>query len=259
MIRILAFTPTYGNGPLAETIASVAAQVFDGELVSEVSWHNPFPGADMRNVTAQYQRARELTLDGRYDALLCVEHDMVIPLHAAQTLWDDGAAVVYGVYRLRHTSHVLNAWMTNGRRLGKQMSFYPEKITEARKAKRIEVAGLGFGCTLIRRHVLEQVRIRNEDDNAPDTPFAKDCLRKGIQSYARFDVPCLHIENGIRLEPFTEDGIACRVYALRDGTLDLNGKPYIVERDRYYTVLPSVAAVWADAGHVRITAGMYAP
>lgn len=255
MTKLLVFTPTYGDGPLPATLASVAAQVFDGELMHEVSWHNPIPTKDMRNVVAQYQRGRQMVLDGSYDALLCVEHDMVIPPNAAQVLWDDGAPVVYAVYRLRHETHVLNAWTVNGRRLGKPMSFYPAIVAEALKAGRIECAGLGFGCTLIRREVLQKINMRNEDGNAPDTPFAKDCLRKGIKQIARFDVPCQHIENGIVLEAFTDGGVAVRAYALRDATLEHDDKPYILERHRYYTLPPPVAQRWAAEGHVKITTG----
>lgn len=201
-----------------------------------------------------------MTLDGGYDAMLCVEHDMVLPVHAAQTLWDDGAPVVYGVYRLRHSSFVLNTWQRKGRHLGKPMSFYPDQINEARQAGRVEVGGLGFGCTLIRREVLERVQMRNEDDNAPDTPFAKDCLRRGIQQIARFDVACQHIENGVTLEAFEEGGIANRVYAPQDVTLLMDDRLWHLERGRYYTVPPSIAQSWAATGQVRITTGGgYAP
>jgi hypothetical protein len=255
MPKLLVFTPTYGAGPEPATLASIAAQVFDGDLTHEVSWLNPYPGKDMRNVVAQYQIGRQMTLDGGYDAMLCVEHDMVLPPHAAQTLWDDGSPVVYAVYRLRHSTFVLNAWRKKGRRLGKPMSFYSNEIQQARQAKRVEVGGLGFGCTLIRRQVLERIPMRNEDNNAPDTPFAKDCLKHGIQQIARFDVACQHIENGVVLEPFGEGGIANRVYALRDAQLPFNGDMWMLERGRYYTVPPSIARAWAATGDVRITTG----
>lgn len=259
MPKLLVFTPTYGDGLLDSTLDAVAALAFDGTLTPVISRHNPYPGKDMRNVTAQYQRGRQMVLDGDYDGLLCVEHDMIPPPHAAQTLWDDGAPVVYGVYRLRHDTHVLNAWTRNGKRLGKPMSFYPGLIAQARRDGRIECAGLGFGCTLMRREVLQRITFRDESGNAPDTPFAKDCLRKGIQQIARFDVACQHVEDGVALEAFTDGGTASRVYALQDAMLEMDSRPYVVERHRYYTVPPSVAAVWAKAGHVRITSGQYAP
>lgn len=255
MPKLLIFTPTYGNGPLPATIASVAAQQFDGELVHEVSWHKPYPGHDMRNVTAQYKKGRQMALDSDYDAMLCVEHDMVIPPNAAQVLWDDGSPVAYAVYRLRHSTFILNAWQKRGKRLGKPMSFYPDEVNAARQSGRVEVGGLGFGCTLIRREVLERIQIRDDDNNAPDTPFAKDCLRRGIQQVARFDVACQHIENGVTLEAFEEGGIATRVYALRNTELPVNGDVWTLERGRYYTVPPSIATAWAATGDVRVTLG----
>lgn len=256
MPKLLVFTPTFGDGPRPETLEAIDRLRFDGELVREVSWHNPFPGADnMRNVTAQYQRAHDLVIFGSFDALLCVEHDMVPPRHAAQTLWDDGGQVVYGVYRLRHGDVVINLFAKEGRTIGTPLSMLPAEMRKGRAAGRMEIAGLGFGCTLMRRDVLEKIRFRDEHGNAPDVPFAEDCLRRGVAQFGRFDVPCGHIAEGVLLEPYTEEGIAARVYALEDATLESKGEPYFIERGRYYTVPPSDALRWRAGGYVRITNG----
>ena len=56
------------------------------------------------------------------------------------------------------------------------------------------MSGAGFGCTLIRRDVLERINPRGgtEADRYPDLPFAQDCIRQHVRQVARMDVPCLH-------------------------------------------------------------------
>ena len=150
--KILAFTPTYGDGPRPETLASVQAQTYRN-LTHEVSWANPYPGGDMRNVLAQFQRGRQMALDGGYAALWTVEHDMDVPPDALQTLWDTGAQVVYGVYVLRHGVAVLNAWEWLGKdsvNIGESLSLHPKRLAAARAQASVQVGGVGFGCTLIR-------------------------------------------------------------------------------------------------------------
>lgn len=259
MPKLLVFTPTFGDGPQPATLAAIAALQFDGELVREVSWHNPFPGYDLRNVKLQYQRGRQMVLGGDYDGLLCIEHDMVPPPHAAQTMWNDGAPVVYGVYTLRHNTHMLNLWFKKGDwRKGLSFSFYPELVAQGRRDGRIECAGVGFGCTLIRRHVLEQLDFRDEPDFAPDSPFAWDCLRRGIEQIARFDVPVGHIDGGLVLDPFADGGIVNRVLMLQNASIPIYGKMRELDKDCNYTLPPDVAAELEAAGKATIRNPAYA-
>jgi hypothetical protein len=110
---LLIFTPTYNNGLRHETVASLVGQQTSHRIVWEIGRYNPYSGRDMRNVLAQYSTAREMCLRGPYDALLTVEHDMVIPPHAVAALCDTPAPVVYGTYPLRPEG-VLNAWRYEG-------------------------------------------------------------------------------------------------------------------------------------------------
>jgi len=195
MARILAYTPTYGDGPRAETLEAVSAQTWGGELTHEVGWLNPFPRVDNRNVVAQYERARAMALEGDYGALWTVEHDMYPPKDALALLWETGEPVVYGVYMLRHGAFVLNAWeyLPNSINLGESLS-----LKRDRSILRgvVPVSGIGFGCTLIRRPVLEALRFHGGETTrqAPDLPFARECVRDGIRQVAHFDVLCGHYD-----------------------------------------------------------------
>ncbi len=206
-MRVLAFTATYGAGPRAETLKSVAALAWDGLLEHVVSWHNPYPEGDPRNVTAQMERGRRLALDGNYDALFSVEHDMRLPVNALQRLWAVGAPVAYGVYAFRHGSPILNAYeryAAPSRNIGESLSLHPRALTRALGLVVVEVSGVGFGCTLIRRAVLERIRFRNRDGehNGADVNFAMDCLAGGFRQMADFGVPCGHWDGQRWLEPY---------------------------------------------------------
>ncbi len=259
--KLLIFTPTYGKLLRPETVASVRAQEFAGTVDYKIGRHNPYPGADMRNVCAQYIRARQLFLEGDWDALLAVEHDMVLPPGAAQALYDtrvggELAPVVYGVYLLRHGTRVLSAWQYKGdRNLGMTLSLYPDELRQAREKRCVRVSGVGFGCTLFRRAVVEQIPFRYPvDGSAPDIPFALDCLHRGVPAYARFDVPCGHIEGGITLHPYERDGgVVARCYILQDVNINVDGQTLHLTKGRYLTLPVSNATELARAGYVRIT------
>lgn len=244
MARVLAFTPTYGDGPDPRCVASVAGLRWDGELVWEVGRRNPFPPPDLRNVFAQFAYARELALAGGYDALLTVEHDMVLPPHALDRLWGADGDVVYGVYKFRHGTDVINAFEHVGpHNLGSSLSLAPRLLERAERQGEVVVSGAGFGCTLIRRGVLERIPFRPDGDNfdakaqrgkeeqlqelhgvsAPDIPFARDCLAAGIRSVARFDVRCGHVDGGKVLMVGEKLTGMMTVRANQDVTVSLSG------------------------------------
>lgn len=222
-MKVLAFTPTYRvNGEMAmrpETAAAVASQVFDGVYDWVVGEDNPWPYPTHKNVLHQYQNARRMCLEGEYDALWTIEHDMLPPVDALQRMSYTPAGVVYGVYLLRHGSLVLNAWEYIGdRNLGESLSLYPEKLERARERGSVRVCGCGWGCTLIQRPVLEAIEFRDGGGENPagDLAFAHAALAAGVASVARFDVLCGHYEDGRWLWPFRGASVMVKVIPLRD-------------------------------------------
>lgn len=259
MPRVLVFTPTHDDLLEPETVASVEALRFpEGTFDWVVSDENPHPGRDMRNVVHQFQRGRRLALEGGYDAMLSVEHDMIVPPDALSRLWTTDAAVVYGCYQLRHKMKSINLFRyENNRSVGMSLSLYPRELRLARQQGYIEVSGAGFGCLLFRRRVLETVPFRDAG-NAPDLPFATDCVRKGIKQIGRTDVVCGHIDRAwtqATLWPFAEKdlGMVARVRALQNVTIMDDGETLPMVKDRYYSISITSAEQAQRAGYVEIT------
>lgn len=239
-VKVLAFTPTYGDGPRPETLASVQAQVCAGQVSHEVSWENPYPGASQRNVLAQYLRGRELALAGGYDALWTVEHDMAVPPDALQLLWDTGAPVAYGVYLLRHGMLVLNTleYLPGSANIGESLSLHRPRQNESRRQDVIPVSGVGMGCTLIRREVLEQLPFRSggEGSEAPDIPFAMDCVRARVRQVAHFKVLCGHCDGNRWLWPWGDAEMLelTQVRANQNVTVRLAGQTVMLVAGQVY-------------------------
>jgi hypothetical protein len=256
----MVFTPTWvtAAGHLAmrpETAAAVEAQQFDGRFEWHVGLHNPIPAQSHQNVLAQFQCGRELFLASDCDALLTLEHDVVLPdENAVQRLYDTPADVVYGVYLLRHGNKVVNAFEYVGdRNLGESLTLHPRKLADARKRGVVRVSGAGNGCLLIRRHVVEQFEFHKGDGQqwCPDIPFALDCLRGNITSLARFDVACDHFDGERRLRPFgdaTMDKVKV-VARARVWTVD-NGRSLALEPGQEYLLSKGLAADLERAAYV---------
>lgn len=262
MANVLTFTPTHGSAMRAETVGSVneAIAAFGGTAHHEVSRHNPFGPGDWRNVQAQFERGRELCLAGDYDALWTVEHDMVVPRHALQAMYYTNAPVVYGVYLFRHKSWTLSAFRyDNDVNVGMSLMQYPQELEQAWQAGQWDVSGVGFGCTLIRREVLEAIPFRGGTDaiKYPDLPFAQDCIRAHVRQVARLDVPCLHWCEDVRmwLDPKLHSvGKLMKVEALQSVNVNAHGQTVHMDAGSEYELPAEVAHDMERAGYVRVIA-----
>lgn len=259
MTRILVFTPTYDDMLRPETVDSVKSQRFDGEIAHRFDDRNLHEGRSMLEVCEKYRDARIMALDGGYDALMCVEHDMILPPDCVQKLWDTAypktgrlAPVVYAAYMLRHGARVINLFRYEGdNNIGMSLSLYPRELKRARKREVIRVSGGGFGATLMRREALELVPFRVLDHNPPDMAFAGDCVRAGVVQMGRFDVACLHVDEGGN-QLSIEDSNICRVEALQNVTVRDTYGSVEMKKGRYYPLHIEAAEEHARAGYVRI-------
>ena len=239
--------------------AAIQVQNFRGQQWWLVGLENPYPVGDLRNVLYQYEQARARFLATNADALLLVEHDNILPDgDAAQRLYDTHADVVYGCYMLRHGSHVVNLWRYEGdRNLGQSWSLYPDEFRKLRERTTcVRVSGVGFGCVLMRRNVVERFPFRAGEPTAyaPDIPFAQDVLRAGIVSLARLDVPVAHYHDGVRLAPFTEHADMSKVQAQQTVNVLVEGEVLRMVAGHVYDLPAAVIPDLVRANYVQILA-----
>lgn len=162
-----------------------------GDLIANPSWTEKND-----NITYKYNTARKMALDGGYDALFTVEADMILPPLALERMTRIEADVVYGLYVSRHGKH---PWLAFSRvtpeiRGSKSFDEYPD-LMQAAWGRAVETVGVGMGCTLIWRHVLEAIPFRNTDELiANDWYFSLDLQAGGYMQKHDCGVVCGHIE-----------------------------------------------------------------
>ena len=188
-IKMLAFTPAHPDyGIKPQTIASIQAALtaYDGPVDWMISsGDNPYEHP-YDNVVYQDNKARQFALDNGYDALLSIESDMIIPPDTIGQLLKANADVTYGLYVWRHKLARWSAYTTLTLWGGESVSLSPNGngVSES-WGKIIDVVGMGMGCTLIRRAILEKVTFRLHDGRYSwiVDEYADDFKQMGISPY----------------------------------------------------------------------------
>lgn len=157
--NVLVFCPMSPNYPRlwGRTIQSIMRMKSD--KIGLEFWFrghdNPYE-YPYENVAHNYNVAREVTLRLGLDAMLSIESDMIVPEDTVERLVAADADIAYGLYVWRHSRREWSAYTQLSALRGKSISQDPE-AAKAAWGKVIDVAGVGQGCTLIRRNVLEEI------------------------------------------------------------------------------------------------------
>ena len=153
--------------------------------------HDPLP---YDNVTRKYNDARRTLLAGNYDALMTIESDTIVPKDALRRLVAVDADVAYGLYAFRHGFPTWSAFTVVRKDKGLPISIEPEKARAA-WGKVIDVEGVGNGCTLIRRHVMEALEFKWSpgEFGCCDWHLSLDCQEKGFTQKCDLGLVCGHI------------------------------------------------------------------
>lgn len=204
-MKILLYCPTMPCRPFVHpaTLDTIWGIEWDDPIDVMLGWQVEGESAHpYDDINDKYNRARLTVLQGDYDALLTVEADMLVPPDTLTRLAAVDADVAYGLYCSRHNRR--------GRPDGyKWLAFQyatadasiswsahpPAAIRRKVWGKVKETVGLGFGCTLIRRSVLERIAFRTHPTHAVsnDWMFSLDCQAQGFRQAHDFGLICGHI------------------------------------------------------------------
>ena len=146
------------------------------------------------NVVRKYNEAREMVLSNGYDALMTIESDTIVPEDALLKLAAVDADVAYGLYTWRNGFPYWNAYIELDEAHGLPISLTEEGRRDA-WGKVIETKGVGNGCTLIHRHVLEELEFTWSEGEfgCCDWHLAVDCQKMGFKQAHDMSVVCGHI------------------------------------------------------------------
>jgi len=177
----------------ARTVQSVMNVIWDVPIEYVFAREDTPTEMPYDNICKKYNQARSIFLAGDYDALWTVESDVIVPPITLERLTRVDTDVAYGLYVSRHGNHRWLAFTHIGEMIGISIS---DDAINARAAwgQVIETQGVGLGCTLIWRRVLEKIEFRHPSSEvANDWFFALDCQANGFSQKHDLGVVCGHI------------------------------------------------------------------
>lgn len=202
---VLVFTPVYRLE--TQTIEAVFSLEWDGPVSFLLQRDNPFKDGHGKNDGYanhyhQYIKGRDYFLRGDYEAMLIIESDIIVPPDALTKLAALDVDVAYGCYLFRNQMcPVVNVFERYPDRAGRPARNPGESLSvrgdmwEKAKAKGVVAcSGGGFGCVLVKRHVMEAIPMRLEKSGHCDSPWTGDVYRAGYSMYADTSVICGHID-----------------------------------------------------------------
>lgn len=173
MDLVMVFCPTWRLEP--ETLWAIFAMEFDCRR-DYLFTHDNLSGMGMENVNWNYRKARRMFLEGEYTHLMTVESDVIPPPDAWKKLRALDVDVALGTYRFKE--------LGSGYRL----------LNHTAEAEPGPVRGVGLGCAVIVRQVLEQIEFQDHRIQPCDIPFAGDVLAAGFEIWGHPGVACGHVE-----------------------------------------------------------------
>jgi len=197
-MRILVVTPILrepnGRARLyARAVASILNLQWPGQIDHYVANGGDDYLQPSETVTRKYQEAREVFLAGKWDYLFAAEYDMILPPDTLTRLVNLEADIAYGLYVFRHGQPKWNAALTVQEKFWQSFADVPT-IVAARAWNTVQtVAGLGMGCTLLKRETVAALPFRNWKGVACDWALAYDALGMGLTQRMDLGVVCGHM------------------------------------------------------------------
>ena len=196
-MRVLVVTPILRdiNGKLRLHNRAMASH-YRLNWAYQLDYHQAAGGDDYARpdvtVTRKYQEAQGVFLAGKWDALLCLESDMIVPPDALEKLVELDAPVAMALYVFRHGKKAWNGASMLQDKTWRSLSDDPD-YARAIAGNPVAVVGVGMGCTLIRRDVLEAIPFRYLKGTSCDWGFSLDCQALDVEQVCHTGVQCGHL------------------------------------------------------------------
>lgn len=172
------------------------ASIYGLKWSYQIDHYQAVGGDDYKNpnktVTDKYSEARDVFLAGNWDAMFCCESDTIIPVDALEKLAALDVPIAYGLYVLRHGKREWNAALDVKERSWTSYSEMPDMARDV-WGKTILTKGIGQGCTLIQRDVMEAIPFRYIKGVSCDWGLALDADAAGFEQVVDFSVICGHM------------------------------------------------------------------
>lgn len=197
--KVLVVTPTLRLEPA--TLQRIFALEWAGPIDYFFTKDNPYSGElQYKNIELNMNKARDVLLNGGYDAMLIVESDMLPPSDGLKKLALADADVAGGLYLMRNRPMVTNViihrpndWHDRSYMQLTEVGIHPELI---------RTNGVSCGFALVKAHVLKNISFRHVLPHSPDWEFMADCNKQGFYTACDRSVKCGHIqEDGKVLMP----------------------------------------------------------
>ncbi len=200
-----------------QAFQSILNQDWDGQLDHFVQSGGEKLRGQTRydRVTVKYEAARQFALDGGYDAIWFAEYDMLMPPDALRKLSIADSDISYGLYVWRRQPHLWSAYKVLWKNTGYSICHIPE-VARAAWGTVVDVAGVGHGCTLVQRHVLERIHFYRDGAACADWWMALDAQEQGFRQVCDLSVVCGHMSLTPRPNVFWPDPETEKLYRVED-------------------------------------------
>lgn len=202
-MNILIAVPTYEN-ITPDTFKSIY-DLDIGEHWCDFEYVRGYDVATARNNIAQ------LALDGKYDYVLMVDNDVVLPPDALLNLLEDKKEVCLGYYAHRTYNNVYDG-RQNVCKLGEFNYTWLYKISElevlrAKGIYKVQIHGGGMGCALIKTDIFKKIEypwydwVNYKDRHgllSEDLYFCNECAKKEIPIFTDTRVGCGHLLRSVQ-------------------------------------------------------------
>ena len=183
--KVLIAVPTDKNVE-PETFKSIYDQIIPNNIEVELQFFYGYRIDQIRNLISNW------VVHG-FDYLFAVDHDMKFEPDTLMKLLNADKDIATGLYRQRKfENHIMELYDENG----------PIKKENIPENQLFRVAGCGFGCVLVKKHVFQQigypqfeyhVALDHKDTFSEDYDFCKKARAKGFEIWADTSIKCGHI------------------------------------------------------------------